>query len=140
MRPIPPGYLSARGAEIIGCRAAHDDRGSWSVGQRGGGTITAGEPGWCRVLGSRSAFPGREFQSHLTVPLRRLYEVYFPLTGQLKCPNKATFDEDVFPYQNKDMIRGGHLADYCNVEIYLRCQCQVSKMITSTCMILRKFM
>ncbi len=53
---------------------AHDDHGSRTVGQRGDGTITAGKPGWCRVLGSRSAFPGREFQSHLTVQLRRLYE------------------------------------------------------------------
>ena len=74
--PFPPGYLTARGAGVIlGCRVAYHDRGSRPVGQRGGGTITAGEPGWCRVLGSRSAFPGREFQSHLTVPLRRLNEL-----------------------------------------------------------------
>ena len=41
------------------------------------GTVTAGEPGMVPGLGAaRPAFPGREFLSHLTAPLRRLSEEY----------------------------------------------------------------
>ena len=44
------------------------------------------------------------------------YKFYIPSTGQLMYSNQAKFDENFFPYRNKDMIEN-HLADDCNVDI-----------------------
>ena len=49
------------------------------------------------------------------------YKFYIPSTGQLMYSNQAKFDEDFFPYRNKDMIEG-QLADDLNVDILSQLQ------------------
>ena len=49
------------------------------------------------------------------------YKLYIPSTGQLMFSNQAKFDEDFFPYCNKDMIEG-QLADDLNVDILSQLQ------------------
>lgn len=74
--PSPRGTYQREALGSFGCRVAYHDRGSRSVGLRGDGTVTAGEPGFgAGSWAARPAFPGREFLSHLTVPLRRLSEL-----------------------------------------------------------------
>ena len=68
--PRLPGVLKQREAlGSFGCRVAYHDRGSRSVGLRGVGTVTAGEPGMVPGLGQ----PGprsRAVSSKATSPCR----------------------------------------------------------------------